>query len=173
MKQPVRLPVIAILLALAGCGGGLSISVGDDDWDGYDDPRPSGRSASVEVGAATRGELNGTYATRDAWVGSVLRFDAEPDSCRFRFDGLRQQGAGVARVMRGDVHYLVDTGVLVVTRIAVGGEEFRADGGGTLDRSADEVRYDGAIFRSTLRSGEVLTITGRIPLRDESRPHRC
>lgn len=161
------------VLALAACGGGVSFVIGDDDDGFFDDPRPTGRPASVEVRGATRAELEGTYAASDAWVGSVRRVDTEPDSCRFRFGNLRQQGTPVARELRGSVRYLVDTGVLVSTRIAVGGEEFLAEGGGTLDRSANRVRYDGASFRSTLRSGEVLTFTGSIPLRDESRPPRC
>ena len=161
-----------VVLALAACGGGVSFVFGDDD--GFlEDPRPTGRSASAEVSGATRAELDGTYTSSDTWVGSVVRVDTEPDSCRFRFSNLRQQGTAVARELRGSARYLVDTGVLVSTRIDIGGEEFLAEGGGTLDRSANRVRYDGTTFRSTLRSGEGLTFTGSIPLRDESRPPRC
>lgn len=175
MTLPARglMCAAALLLALAACGGGLSVSIGDDD-DAFAEPRSSGRPASVQVTAASDARLEGTYASADLWVGSVLRFsEAGPDFCEFRFDGLQAQTPAGARVMRGNVRYQAGTGEVLGTVIFVGGVRYRAEGGAVLDRAANAIDYAGATFRAGGSAGAELTLSGTIPMRNEGKPHGC
>lgn len=174
MKLPAR-PLVsaALLLALAACGGGLSVSIGDDD-DVFAEPRSSGRPASVQVTAASDAQLEGTYASGDLLVGSVLRFsEAGPDFCEFRFDGLQGQPPASARVMRGNVRYKAGTGEVLSTVIFIGEVRYRAEGGAVLDRGENAIDYTGATFRTGGSGGAELTLSGTIPMRNEGKPHGC
>lgn len=175
MKLPAR-PLLsaALLLALAACGGGLSVSFGDGHDDVFAEPRPSGRSASVQVTAASDASLEGTYASANLLVGSVLRFsEAGPDFCEFRFDGLQGQPPAGARVMRGNVRYQVGTGEVLATVIFIGEVRYRAEGGAVLRRGENAIEYTGATFRTGGSAGARLTLSGTIPMRNEGKPHGC
>lgn len=164
----------ALVLALAACGGGISVSLGDDDEDFLADPRPSGRPASVQVTAASDASLEGTYAAADLWVGSVLRFsEAGPDSCEFSFQGLQRQSPGGGRLMRGTVRYEAGSGEVLATVIFIGEVRYRAEGGAVLDRGANAVDYPGVVFRTGGGIGDRLTLSGSIPMRNEGKPHGC
>lgn len=175
MKLPAR-PLLsaALLLALAACGGGISVNIGDDDDGFFADPRPSGRAASVRVTAASDTNLEGTYASADLWVGSVLRFsEAGPDFCEFRFDGLLGQPPASGRVMRGNVRYQAGTGEVLATVIFLGEVRYRAEGGAVLDRGSNAIGYPGVTFRTGGSAGAELALSGSVPMRDEARPHGC
>lgn len=175
MKLPAR-PLLsaALVLALAAWGGGISVSIGDDDEDFFADPRPSGRAASVQVTAASDASLDGTYAATDPWVGSVLRFsEVGPDSCEFSFQGLQRQSPGGGRLMRGTVRYEAGSGEVLATVIFIGEVRYRAEGGAVLDRGANAVDYPGVVFRTGGGLGESLTLSGAIPMRNDGKPHGC
>lgn len=164
MVRSVLVPVLAG--ALAGCGGGVSFFFGDDDWwePGWD-AGFSGRAASLAVDA-TEEALDGTWSTRDTELTQVLRFAAtgsEPQTCRFQFYGLRQEGQD--RSLDGEVRYLPDSFVRRTVFIGIGQREYRLDGGNWwVDRANERVVFDGALLRSLDGAGETLSLTGDVPL---------
>jgi hypothetical protein len=162
---------------LAACGGGVSISFGfDDDDDFFDrfDTRPSGRSGSLTVSAATDVRFNGVYSNADVWLSDVLRFSARlPETCRFRFARLDQ--AGTTRSMEGEIRYLAGSGEMRTTFVAIDGVEFRHDGtaAAATDLANNRITYSGAVLNSTQVAGQQITLTGTVPIRGETRPAGC
>jgi hypothetical protein len=167
-------PALCAVL-LAACGGGISLSFGDGDDDfGELDPYPSGRSATLTVSDASHPPLDGTYSSANVMLGDVLRFFAtsrDPETCRFRFDDLRQS-PGVAR-MEGEIRYLPGTSTLRTTFLFIDGAEYRLDGsaGASVDRDAGRVRYTGAVLQAR-DSLQQLTLDGTVPMRG-ARPSGC
>lgn len=175
------LPVLVAGM-LAACGGGVSLGIGigifDDDFDDFPHFHlaPSGRGASMTVGAATDTRLNGSYAHTDVELSEVLRIsatDRHPETCRFQFDGLVQAGAG--RVLGGEIRYLPGTAELRTAFIVIDHFEFRQDGSTnvTVDRAANVVNFNGAVLGSTHFAGEQITLTGSVPIRAEGKPEGC
>lgn len=177
--KPLRLLAcsVASAMLLSACGGG-SIFIGDFDDDDdlfFEAPLNSGRSATMTVSGATESQLNGSYSSSDARVSSVLRFSGSPETCRFLFAGLLQQGVAASRIMDGEIRYVAGTNELATSFIMIDAREFRADGpaGATVDRGSNRVTYGSVVFRSTQNTSQTITVTGSIPLRDESRPSGC
>lgn len=160
---------------LTACGGGISFSFGDGDDDFADlDPFPSGRSATLTVSQASLPPLEGSYGSTNVMLSDVLLFFAtsrDPQTCRFRFDGLLQSPGD--RRMDGEVRYLPGTSQLRTTFVFIDGIEYRLDGsaGASVDRDTGRVRYDAAVLRSP-GSTQQVTLTGSLPLRG-SRPSGC
>lgn len=179
MNLPYRsLLPCALAALLAGCGGGVSIGFFDDDFDHEEPflefrPFPSGRAGSVTVTAASDAALNGTYGSASTSVSRVLRFSGDPQTCRFRFDGLREPASG--RVMAGEIRYLPDTFTVLTSIVAIGFEEFRVDGGtgAVFDRTNARVSFSGATLASVRGNGQSVTLTGDVPLTLEARPSGC
>jgi hypothetical protein len=180
MHSMVRSLLAPALVAglLSACGGGVSLSFGffEDDEDFIDrfDTRPSGRSGSLTVSAATDLRLNGVYSNADVWLSDVLRFSARlPETCRYRFARLDQ--AGTTRSMEGEIRYLAGSGEMRATFVAIDGLEFRHDGtaGATTDLAANRVTFSGAVLNSTRLAGQQITLTGTVPIRGETRPAGC
>lgn len=69
----------AAALALAGCGGGLYISVGDDDWDQWDNPPRVTLVASTTSAAPGSLVRLAAAASDDYGVDRVLFYRLEPD----------------------------------------------------------------------------------------------
>ena len=163
MVRSLFAPVLVAGL-LAACGGGISIGFFDDDHDDFFDrfdARPSGRSGSLTVSAATDTRLNGVYSNGDVWLSDVLRFSNRlPETCRFLFARLDQ--AGTARSMEGEIRYLAGSGEMHTTFVAIDGLEFRHDGtaGAATDLAANRVIFTGAVLTSTHIAGQQLTLTG-------------
>jgi len=161
------LTAVASAALLSACGGG-------DDGPA-DDPGPTALSASVTVSNATDGSLNGVYATSTIALSDVTKFNpigGEPETCRFRFSGLRQ--AGTTRLMDGDIRYIPGNPELRVTFVAINGTEFRLQGttGASVDRANNEIDYNGAVLTSTQGTGATIQLTGSIPMLG-GRPEGC
>lgn len=179
MKDLVRpfLPSVLAAGLLAGCGGGVSLSFIDDGGDDFfDGAFRSGRPGFATVTAATETVLNGTYRSDDTRLTHVFRFRARgdaPETCRFQFDGLRNPDTGA--FMFGEIQYLPDTNNLRASFFVVEGREFRVDGnnGVTLDRASNSIVYNGAVLASTQGTGQTITLSGSIPMRNESKPSGC
>ena len=160
---------------LAACGGAISIDIGGDDDDFADlDPFPSGRSATLTVSDASLSPLDGTYSSANVMLSDVLFFFAtsrDPQTCRFRFDGLLQSPGD--RRMDGEIRYLPGTSELRTTVLFIDGIEYRLDGSAaaSVDRDTGRVRYDGAVLRAP-GSMQQLTLAGTLPMRG-SRPSGC
>jgi hypothetical protein len=175
MQSVVRLLSLSTLSAalLAGCGGGITFFVGDDDDHDHDwESAFSGRSASIVVDG-TENRLDGTWSTSDTEITQVRRDSVlqDPDVCRFQFYGLRQQGE--TRFLDGEVRYLPDTGAPRTVFIGIGPREYRLDGGPwTVSRANDRVNLNGAVAQSLQVPGETITLTGSIPL-PRDRPTGC
>jgi hypothetical protein len=123
-----------------------------------------------------RATLNGTYSSDDARLTNVFRFRARgstPETCRFQFEGLRQPDTGA--FMNGEIQYLPDTDKLRASFVVIAGREFRVDGnnGVTLDRATNSIVYKGAVLTSTQGTGQAITLTGSIPMRNERKPTGC
>lgn len=168
MQSVVRLLSSSLLCAalLAGCGGGVTFFVGDDgDHDDEWDLVFSGRNASIVVDA-TENRLDGTWSTTDTELTQVLRFNAttaDPQTCRFQFYGLRQQGED--RFLDGEARYLPDTAAPRTLFIGIGAREYRVDGTGwTVSRTTDRVNFNGAVARSLQVTGETIILDGSVPL---------
>jgi hypothetical protein len=179
MKFPVR-PFLPSLLAaslLTACGGGLSVGFFDDGGDEFfDGAFRSGRPGFATVSAASEAVLNGTYASDDTRLTHVFRFSARgdaPETCRFQFDGLRQPDTGA--FLFGEIQYLPDTENLRASFFVIEGREFRVDGnaGVRIDRPSKSIVYTGAVLTSTQGTGQTITVSGSIPMRNESRPSGC
>jgi hypothetical protein len=158
--------VAASLLSACGGGGG----------DFENDPRASGRPASLAVVASGDTQLSGAYATGDLQLNDVEKFNpigGDPETCRFRFSELPQ--AGTTRRMDGDVRYLPGTSALRVAFISIQAVEFRLDGtaNATVDRANSRVVFDGAVLTSTQGTGRTITLTGTLPFRAENKPEGC
>jgi hypothetical protein len=176
LVRPFLLPLLAAGL-LSACGGGVSLSFVDDgDDDFFDGAFRSGRPAFATVSPATETILNGSYSSDDARLTHVFRFRPRgeaPETCRFQFDGLRQPDTGA--VMSGEIQYLPGTDNLRASFILVSGREFRVDGnnGAALDRAANSIVYTNAVLASTQGTGQTITLTGSIPMRNEDKPGGC
>lgn len=168
MRSVVRSILVPAVLAatLAGCGGGVSFWVGDDDDDDdWWDPVFSGRSSTLTVDGSDD-LLDGTWSSTNTEVTQVLRFPEtgfDPATCRFQFYGLRQEGED--RYLDGEVRYLPDSFVRRTVFIGIGSREYRLDGGDwSIDRTAEEVVFQGAVLRGLDDVDETLTVTGSVPL---------
>lgn len=169
MQLRTLLPVTALATAvlLSACGGG-----GDFE----NDPRSSGRPASVAITAAGDTQLNGTYTTTDLQLNDVVKFNpvgGDPETCRFHFSSLPQLGTG--RLMDGDLRFLPGTNALRVSFISVAAIEFRLDGtaNAVVDRVNNVVTFNNAVLTSTQGTGRTITLTGTIPYRGENKPEGC
>lgn len=180
MKLQFRLLFLPSVLAtglLSACGGGVSLSFVDDGGDDFfDAPFRSGRPAFATVTAASDARLNGTYSSDDARLTHVFRFGARasaPETCRFQFEGLRQPDTGA--FMNGEIQYLPDSDNLFASFFVIDGREFRVDGnaGARLDRTSNSIVYDGAVLASTQGTGQAITVSGSIPMRNEAKPAGC
>ena len=165
------LALSASLALLSACGGGDDEGIIVDE----DRPSPSGKAASVVVTAAGDATLNGTYSTTDLRLNNVTKVNpigSDPETCRFKFEGLVQAGAG--RSMIGDVRYLPDSPQVRTTFISINGVEFVLEGtaGATVDRANDRVNYAGAVLTSTQGTGRSITFTGSVPMLG-NRPGGC
>jgi hypothetical protein len=167
MQSVVRLLSTSLLCAtlLAGCGGGVTFFVGDDDHHGHDwDPVFSGRAASIVIDGSDN-RLDGTWSTSDTEITRVLR-DAvadDPDICRFQFYGLRQQGED--RFLDGEVRYRPDSGTPRTLFIGIGPREYRVDGGAwTVNRTTERVNFNGVTAQSLQGTGETISLDGSVPL---------
>jgi len=180
MQVPMGPFLVAVLAAglLSACGGGVSISLSNDDFGdaSFDGAFRSGRPAFATVTAASDARLDGSYSSDDARLTEVFRFGVRgstPETCRFQFEGLRQAETGA--FMSGEIQYLPDTDNLRASFIVIEGREFRVDGnsGVTLDRASNSVVYAGAVLTSTQGTGQAITLAGSIPMRNDARPAGC
>ena len=180
MKDLVRpfLPAVLAAGLLSACGGGVSLSFTDDNFDDefFDGAFRSGRPAFASVTAASDARLNGTYSSDDVRLTHVFRFRARngaPETCRFQFEGLRQPDTGA--FMNGEIQYLPDTDNLRASFVVIEGREFRVDGNSrmALDRAANSVVYTNAVLASTQGTGQTITLSGSIPMRNEAKPGGC
>lgn len=166
---PSAIAALTVAVVLSACGGG-----GDSDFVFEDeDPTPSNRSGSVVVAGSTTAAINGTYASSTVSLNAVEKFDpigSDPELCRFRFDRLDQ--AGTDRRMNGDIRYQPGTPTVRVMFISINNTEYSLDEptGASVDRANDEVDFAGA--RLTSGSGDTISLTGSIPMRD-NRPEGC
>jgi hypothetical protein len=180
MLRAARGSLAIVLLAgtLAGCGGGVSIGLGEDDEDFFFfRPRTSGRAGSVTVSrAAPDPRLDGVFSARDVLLSEPARFRAVgdyPETCRFRFDNLQQESGQVAG-MAGEIRYLPDSTTVRDVVLSVAGQEFRHEGSGAaVDRAANQVVFDGQAFTSTQRTGQTFVLAGAIPIRTDFRDAGC
>lgn len=155
-----------LVLLLAGCGGG------------EEEPRPSGRSASLTVSAASDTSLNGLYTTSDVELGDViLDRDEDGEVCFFHFAGLPQEDGNLE--MEGTVRYAATTsgsagGRLLSTEVFIDGSAYRLEGTANagLELDEDRVRYTGALLISPAQTTRTLALTGELPMRGD-RPRGC
>lgn len=181
MNSLVR-PLLSALLAaglLSGCGGGVSVGFFDDDDDDvFIDDRafPSGRPASMTVQAATDPQVVGTYARDNVRLTSVFRFSARggtPETCRFQFEDLLEPTTRLS--MSGEIQYLPGTDTVHASFLVVDFREYRVVGSGavTLDRAANSIAFNQAVLAATVGTGQQITVTGTIPMRNELKPVGC
>jgi len=78
MLYPRVLP-LAVVLALAGCGGGLWIGIGDDGFDGFDDPPSVNLAASPDAARAGDVVRLAAAASDDFAIDHVAFFRLESD----------------------------------------------------------------------------------------------
>lgn len=160
--------VVAIAAALSACGG-------DDDLFDDGDPTVTAIPAQILVTASTDLTLSGSYATQTIALNRVTKVNpigGEPETCRFRFSGLKQGGSD--RLMDGDIRYIPGTNELRVTFISIAGKEYRLQGtaGASVDKANNEIDYNTAVLTSTQGTGETVTLFGSIPMRTD-RPEGC
>ena len=181
MKSLVR-PLLSTVLAaglLSACGGGISIGFSDDDDDGVffnDGAFLSGRSASMTVHAASDAGVVGTYATDNARLTRVFRFSARgstPETCRFQFEDLREPRARLA--MSGEIQYLPGTDTVHASFLVIDFREYRLSGSPTvtLDRANNAIVFDQAVLASTGGTTREITVSGTIPMRNDTKPVGC
>lgn len=161
---------LSLAVLLAACGGDDEGVVVDER-----DPSSSGRAASVTVTAAGTASLNGIYASTDIFLNNVTKVNpigGDPETCRFRFDRLRQQGT--TRNMNGDIRYIPGSPEVRTTFVAIDSVEFRLQGtaGASVDRANNRVVYTNAVLTSTQGTGQTITLTGAIPMLPD-RPEGC
>ena len=165
MKALLATTAVAFSVLLAACGGGDEGPIVDEK-----DPSPSGQAASVTVAAASDTALNGIYASSNVNLNNVTKVNpigGDPETCRFKFNGLTQTGG--ARMMDGDVRYIPGSPELRTTVVSIAAVEFRLLGsaGAAVDRTNNRVNFSGATFTSTTGSGATITLTGAIPMRGD------
>lgn len=168
--HPSLLALTLCTALLSACGGGDEGAIVEER-----DPEPSGEPATLTVASADDAALNGVYSTTNINTNNVTKVNpigADPETCRFKFDGPRQ--AGTNRVMGGDIRYIPGTNNLQVAFIAINGIEFRLDGsaGAQVDRPNDEIDFAGAVLTSTQGTGDTITLSGSVPMRP-NRPEGC
>ncbi|HSV78885.1 MAG TPA: hypothetical protein VLK85_06720 [Ramlibacter sp.] len=169
-QLPSTIAAVAMAALLSACGGSGS---GDTDFE--NELRSSGATASVTVSAAGNAVLNGVYSTSDLELNDVTKFNpigGEPETCRFRFSGLRQ--AGTTRMMDGDIRYIPGTTETRTTFVSIDAVEFRLQGttGTLVDKPNNRIVYSGAVLTSTAGTGQTITLSGAIPMRGD-RPEGC
>jgi ABC-type glycerol-3-phosphate transport system substrate-binding protein len=179
MKRSLNLAAAALATALllAACGGGGSDSsdlVFEDE-----DPEQSEQSGSVTLAGSTAAR-NGVYSSTATFLNQVEKrnpIGGDPELCRYRFARLDQAADGLT--MSGDIRYQPGTNTVRVMFITI--QKTNDDSRkveyslpesvlNAVDRTNDEIDFAGAELRSS--SGERITLTGSIPMRDE-RPEGC
>lgn len=166
----VTTTAVALSVLLAACGGGDEGVIVEEH-----DPSPSGLAASLTASAATDATLNGAYASSNLNLNNVTKVNpigGDPETCRFKFNGLQQTVGG--RMMDGDVRYIPGNTELRTTVISIAAVEFRLLGsaGAAVDRTNNRINFAGATFTSTTGSGATITLTGALPMRGD-RPEGC
>jgi hypothetical protein len=161
---------LSLAVLLSACGGDDEGAVVDER-----DPSASGRTASVTVAAAGNAAFNGVYATTDLWLNNVTKVNpigGDPETCRFRFDKLRQ--TGTTRNMNGDIRYIPGSTEVRTTFVAIDTVEFRLQGttGASVDRANNRIVYTNAVLTSTQGTGQTITLSGAIPMLP-NRPEGC
>ena len=163
---PSVLAALSAAVVLTACGGGGGPIFVDKD------PESSGRSGSVTVAGSATAARNGVYASNDVHLNEVEKvnpFGGDPELCRFRFGRLVQ--AGTQFVMNGDIRYQPGTNTVRVMFISINEVEYSLGNPvGTVDRLNDEIDFAAAPLTSS--TGETITLTGSIPMRD-NRPEGC
>jgi hypothetical protein len=164
--------ILAVSLSalLAACGGSDEGVIVDEE-----DPSASGLSATMTVTAAGTADLNGVYSSSNIALNNVTKVNpigGDPETCRFRFSGLVQQGS--TRQMDGDIRYIPGNAEVRTTFVSINTIEFRLQGsaGASVDRANNRIVYNGAVLSSTQGTGQTITLTGAIPMRGD-RPEGC
>lgn len=164
-------PLVAVAALLTACGGGDEGVVVDEH-----EPKPTNLSASVTVTAASDVALNGLYSTDSIALNNVTKVNpigGDPETCRFKFSGLRQQGT--QRLMDGgDIRYIPGSSEVRVTFLRINTVEFALHGtaGASVDRPNNRIVYTNAVLTSTAGTGQTITLTGAIPMLG-FRPEGC
>lgn len=161
---------LSLVALLAGCGGSDEGIIVDDR-----DPTASGLSASLTVTSASNVALNGLYSTDNVFLNNVTKVNpigGDPETCRFRFSNLQQQGS--TRSLKGDVRYIPGTDDLRTTFIDIDTIGFVLEGttGARVDRANNRVVFAGAVLTSTQGTGQTITLNGAVPMRGD-RPEGC
>jgi hypothetical protein len=164
------IPSAVLALVLSACGGGDEGIIVEQK-----EPSASGIAATMTVSGSTNTVLNGTYSSSNIFLNNVTKVNplgGEPETCRFRFAGLAQQGS--SRVMDGDIRYIPGTNELRTTVVSINTIEFSLQGTtrAAIDRANNRVVYSGAVLTSTQGTGQTITLTGAIPMRGD-RPEGC
>jgi hypothetical protein len=172
MSHPLRsiLSVLSVSVLLAACGGGDEGAIVDES-----NPSPTALSASVTVAASTNAALNGVYSTNTVSLNNVTKVNpigGDPETCRFRFSGLRQ--AGTTRTMDGDIRYIPGTNDTRTVFVSIDTIEYRLVGtvGASVDRANNRVNFTNAVLGSTQSTGATINLTGSIPMLG-NRPEGC
>jgi hypothetical protein len=172
MHHPLRsvLSVLSVSVLLAACGGGDEGAVVDES-----NPSPTSLSASLTVAASTSPELNGVYSSNAVALNNVTKVNpigGEPETCRFRFSGLRQ--AGTTRTMDGDIRYIPGTSDTRTVFVSIDTIEYRLVGtaGASVDRTNGRVNFTNAVLGATQSTGSTINLTGSIPMLG-NRPEGC
>jgi hypothetical protein len=181
MKSLVRalLPTVFAAGLLSACGGGLSVGIFDDDDDDlFIDDRAflSGRPASMTVQAATDPRVVGTYARDNVRLTQVFRFSARgatPETCRFQFEDLLEPTTRLT--MSGEIQYLPGTDTVHASFLVVDFREYRVAGSGAvnLDRANNAIQFNQAVLTATAGTGQQITVTGTVPMRNDLKPVGC
>jgi hypothetical protein len=164
----VLAPVAALGLLLSGCGGG--------GGDFENEPRASGRAASLTVAGSVDTSLNGLYASSNVFLNDVEKINpigGDPETCRMRFSNLPKSGG--VQIMDGDIRYVPGTPEARVTIVSISTIEFRLLGtaGVTVDRANNLINYNNAVLTSTQVAGRSITLNGTLPIRAENKPEGC
>lgn len=170
MHKLPSLLAVSFTAFLAACGGGDEGAFVENK-----DPTASGLSATMTVSAAVDTPLNGVYSTNNVALNNVTKVNpigGDPETCRFRFSGLQQQGS--TRLMDGDIRYIPGTNQLRTTFVSIDTIEYRLEGttGASVDRANNRVVYTGAVLTSTQSTGRTITLSGSVPMRGD-RPEGC
>lgn len=171
LKKLTLATTLSALALLSACGGGDDEGIFVEERD----PEPTGLTATASITASGDASLTGVYATDNVSLNNVTRVNPigeDPETCRFKFEGLVQAVGG--RVLNGDVRYLPDSEQLRTTFINVDGIEFVQEGtaGAEVDRANNRVVYSGAVLNSTQGTGRSITFSGDIPMLG-NRPGGC
>lgn len=164
------LSVLSVSVLLAACGGGDEGAIVNDD-----NPAPTALSASLTVAASTNAALNGVYSTNTVALNNVTKVNpvgGDPETCRFRFSGLRQ--AGTTRTMDGDIRYIPGTNETRTVFVSIDTIEYRLSGsvGASVDRTNGRVNFTNAVLGATQSTGATINLTGSIPMLG-NRPEGC